>query len=126
MPGKLVHFDIPANDLEKMAGFYRTVLGWKIERYGGEEFGDYHMIDPTPGDDAEVKGGMGSKGSPDQVPMNYYETDDLEAVNRRVQDNGGQVVMEKMPVPKMGYFSVCLDPEGNVFGNWITDENAAI
>jgi uncharacterized protein len=126
MPGKLVHFDIPCEDLDKMAAFYRAVLGWKIEPYGGEEFGDYHAIDPTPGDESEVKGGMGSKGAPDQVPMNYYETDDLEAVNGRVLENGGRVIMEKMPVPGMGYFSVCLDPEGNVFGNWISDEGASM
>lgn len=124
MPGRLVHFDIPVDDLDKMAGFYRAVLGWKIEPYGSE-FPGYNMIDPTPGDDSEVKGGMGGKGTPGQVPMNYYETDDLEATNQLVRDNGGQVIVERMTVPAMGNFSVCLDPEGNVFGNWVEDENAA-
>lgn len=126
MPGKLVHFDIPVDDVEKMAGFYRAVLGWKIEPYG-PEFAGYNMIDPTPGDDSEVKGGMGAKGiAPEQVPMNYYQSDDLEVTNQLVRDSGGQVLMERMTVPTMGYFSVCLDPEGNVFGNWVEDESATV
>jgi predicted enzyme related to lactoylglutathione lyase len=69
---------------------------------------------------------MGAKGTPEQVPMNYYRTDDLEAANQRVRDNGRHVLMEKMPVPAMSYFSVCLDPEGNVFGHWIDDETATV
>jgi predicted enzyme related to lactoylglutathione lyase len=42
-----------------------------------------------------------------------------------VKENGGQVIIEKMAVPKMGYFALCLDPEENPFGLWLTDENAA-
>jgi uncharacterized protein len=126
MPGELVHFDIPAEDVDKMSAFYRNVMGWKIEPYGSE-YGGYLMIDPAPDKDPEmaVKGGMGEKQMPEQSPMNYYRTDDLEKFNQRVKDNGGQVMMEKMPVAKMGYLSVCIDPEGNAFGGWLDDPDAA-
>ncbi len=126
MPGELVHFDIPANDLDKMAGFYSKVMGWKIEPYG-PEYGGYLMIDPAPdkGPTEAVRGGMSKKMMPQQTPLNYYQTDDLEKFNQRVRDNGGQVMMEKMPVPKMGYLSVCIDPEGNAFGSFLVDPNAA-
>jgi len=33
-------------------------------------------------------------------------------------------VMPKTAVPKMGYFAVCLDPEGNPIGLWEMDPNA--
>jgi hypothetical protein len=56
--------------------------------------------------------------------MNYYRTDDLEAFNQKVRDNGGTVVMEKMPVKGFGWMSVNMDPEGNPFGGWVDDENA--
>ena len=75
MGAKLVHFEITADDPDKLAEFYTAVLGWKI--------------DPP------------------------------------VEEMGGQVVMEKMAVPKMGYMSVLLDPEGHPFGLWIADMNAA-
>ncbi len=85
MPGELVHFDIPVEDVERMADFYRNVMGWKIEPYG-QEFGGYLMIDPAPDKDPEmaVKGGMARKEMPGQVPMNYYRTDNLEKFNQRV------------------------------------------
>ena len=31
---------------------------------------------------------------------------------------------EAMPVPGMGWFSLCKDTEGNEFGLWQTDPNA--
>jgi predicted enzyme related to lactoylglutathione lyase len=29
-----------------------------------------------------------------------------------------------MPVPTMGYFAVCMDTEGNIFGLWEADPQA--
>ena len=124
MPGELVHFDIPVDDVEKMVAFYRNVMGWKIEKYGGEGFPDYWMVQPEPGKEGAAEGGIGKKGMPEQKPMNYYRTDDLDTFNQKVRDNGGTVVMEKMPVKGFGWMSVNMDPEGNPFGGWVDDENA--
>ncbi|HIH87980.1 TPA: hypothetical protein HA344_02075 [Candidatus Bathyarchaeota archaeon] len=30
MDQKIVHFEIPADDIEKLNGFYEKVFGWKI------------------------------------------------------------------------------------------------
>ncbi|MBU1670819.1 MAG: hypothetical protein KKF41_12170 [Actinobacteria bacterium] len=68
---------------------------------------------------------MYKKMMPEQGPLNYYGVDDLEPFVQKVKDGGGQVVMEKMVVPGMGWFSVCLDPAGNPFGLWKEDPNAA-
>ena len=35
------------------------------------------------------------------------------------------VMMEKTPVPGMGWFAQLTDPEGNVFAIWETDSHAA-
>lgn len=127
MPGELVHFDIPVNDVEKAVEFYRAVMGWKIEKYEGEGMGDmvYWMVNPNPDKEDTVQGGIGSKAMPEQTLINYYRADDgLEAFNQRVKDNGGTVMMEKMPVAGWGWFSVCMDPEGNPFSGWVDDKDA--
>jgi predicted enzyme related to lactoylglutathione lyase len=40
-----------------------------------------------------------------------------------VKELGGEAG-DAMPVPKMGWFAVCKDPQGNDFGLWQTDESA--
>ncbi len=123
MGAELVHFEISVNDLDKVASFYRNTLGWKIEPAGpGME--EYLLISTSDREGA-VMGGMMKKQVPEQTNINYYKVDSIEDFNARVKENGGQVVVEKMAVPKMGYFSVCLDPEGNPFSSWLDDENAS-
>ena len=122
MGAELVHFMIPAEDPVKISGFYHAVLDWTIEPVS-PEFPDYLAI-TTSDRKGAVGGGMMKKMMPEQGLLNYYLVDDLEEFNTKVRGNGGQVVIEKMPVPGVGYFSVCLDPEGNPFGLWLDDENA--
>lgn len=125
MPGKLVHFDIAVNDLEKGIAFYKAVMGWQFEKYDAEGGPDYWLIMPEPGNEEAVGGGIGKKQMPEQTNVNYYEADGgIEAFNQRVRDNGGMVVMEKMAVPGFGWMSVCIDPEGNAFGSWVEDKDA--
>jgi hypothetical protein len=61
---------------------------------------------------------------PEQAGLNYYDVEDVEAASAQVTKAGGQVVMPKMAVPKMGWMAEVLDPEGNGFGLWLTDANA--
>ena len=42
----------------------------------------------------------------------------------KVEELGGKILVSKMAVPKMGYFAVCMDTEGNVFGLWEDDPEA--
>ncbi|MHB8781013.1 MAG: VOC family protein [Candidatus Geothermincolia bacterium] len=121
MKGELVHFDIPADDPEKLASFYSNVMGWRIEAPQAE-YGDYRLIS-MPGEG--IGGGLYKRTEPQQTPLNYFDVENIEAAVQSVTDNGGTVIVEKMPVPKMGYFALCLDPDGNAFGFWLTDENAA-
>lgn len=127
MPGELVHFDIPVDDVDKAVDFYRHVMGWKIEKYGDESMEGmvYWLVYPDPDNEDVVGGGIGKKEMPEQTPVNYYKADGgLEAFNQRVRDKGGTVMMEKMPVPGWGWFSVCVDPGGNPFAGWVDDKEA--
>ncbi len=37
---RIVHFEIPAADLQRAADFYKKVFGWKIEKWpnGAQEY----------------------------------------------------------------------------------------
>ncbi len=121
--GDLVHFEIAADDADKLAAFYAKVLGWKIAD-AVPELGDYRIIRTGGGEDA-VGGGLYPRSNPGQQGLNYYDVESIEDTVALIEELGGQVIMEKMAVPKMGWMAVVLDPEGNGFGLWIMDENAA-
>jgi predicted enzyme related to lactoylglutathione lyase len=134
MPGELYYFEIYADDVDKLVDFYRDVMGWRIQKFEGVDMPaemEYMAVNPDPekeGPDKEggiIWGGILKKTMPQQSTLNYFNAEGgLEAFNKRVKGKGGQVMMEKMAVPGMGWFSVGIDPEGNPFAGWEADTDA--
>lgn len=119
----IVHFDIPADDLERAKNFYSELFGWKIEMPPG--FQDYYLIETgadkdTPG----VEGGLGQRQGDQKITI-YVGVDDIDDHMAKVTEKGGQIVQPKMPVPGWGFLAICLDTEGNTFGLWQESSDAA-
>jgi uncharacterized protein len=53
----------------------------------------------------------------------YFDVDEINAGAARVKELGGEAG-DAMPVPGMGWFAVCKDPQGNEFGLWQHDPSA--
>jgi predicted enzyme related to lactoylglutathione lyase len=119
---RVIHFEIPADDLERTANFYRKAFGWKIEKWPGPM--EYWMVttgaEGTPG----INGGLMRKQAPTVATTNTIGVDSVDAAVTAVQNAGGKVVVPKMPIPTIGYFAYCQDPEGNLFGVMQADANA--
>ncbi len=117
MDRTIVHFEIPANNPEKLSGFYKDLFGWKFEKMSMGEQGDYWMIETKAGQDsAGANGGMMKKMDPNQRPVNYVLVESVDDFTKKIQSLGGKITMPKTPIPSMGAFAVALDPEGNAFG----------
>ena len=69
-----------------------------------------------------VNGGMMKKMVPNQTPVNYMMVESVDDFSKKTQSLGGKVVVPKTPIPEMGAFAVCLDPEGNAFGIFETSQ----
>ena len=56
MDRTVVHFEIPANNPEKLSGFYKNLFGWKFEKMslGEGEQGDYWMIETKAGQESAL------------------------------------------------------------------------
>lgn len=115
MSHTIIHFEIPANDPEKLGSFYRNLFGWKIEKTEGPM--EYWIIETAPAGEG-VNGGLMRREAPEQVPTNYISVESVDEYSRHVVELGGKVVLPKQEVPEMGYFAVCLDPDGNSFAIW--------
>jgi predicted enzyme related to lactoylglutathione lyase len=122
----VVHFEIPADDVERAQKFYRDLFGWKIEKFAGPTPMDYWSITTSAekGGMGLLGGGMMKRQAPQQQITIYIDVPFVDDYVDKVKQLGGQVCFPKMAVPGMGYFAVCLDPENNGFGIWETNPNA--
>jgi uncharacterized protein len=119
MPGQMVHVEIPAGDTQKARDFWGSLFGWQWQAFEGPT--EYHMTRFS-----ETTGGAIYQPDPanKRGPRVYFDVDDINAVTARVAELGGEAG-EAQPVPGMGWFSINKDTEGNEFGLWQNDENAA-
>jgi len=122
MSHPVMHFEIPANDVERLKEFYTELFGWGMTT--GAEMPGYVMVE-TRTDGQGIDGGIMKKQDAQQKPVNYVMVESVSQYSDKAKELGGTVVMAKTPIPKMGYFAVCLDPEGNPVGLFEADKDAA-
>ncbi len=122
----VVHFEIPADEVERAQKFYGELFGWKIEKFTGPTPMEYWEVTTgaEKGEMGSLGGGMMKRQMPEQHITIYIEVPSVDEYTGKVKRLGGQVVFPKAAVPGMGYFAVCLDPENNGFGIWETNPKA--
>jgi uncharacterized protein len=127
----VAHFEIPASDPDKLSDFYSQLFGWQIQKMdmGGMA---YYAIMSVPTDEQSgmpkepgaINGGMYARQAPDQKPVNYVNVESVDEYVSKAKQLGATVVMDKMPVPEMGWYAQLTDPDGNLFGVWQNDPSA--
>src|SRR2546423_9060479 len=126
MTGQVVHFEIPADDLQRAQAFYREAFGWRINEIPDM---NYTIVSTTETDETgaartpgAINGGMMARQGPITAPVITIDTEDIDATLQAVEKLGGAVTLPKMAVGAMGFAADFTDTEGNVVGLW---ENAA-
>lgn len=116
---RVIHFEIQADNIERVKKFYEKVLGWKIEKYAAKEPGsmmmDYWMV--MTGKGAGIDGGMYKRPADEKI-YTYDCTVDVEDIDKAVEAvkaNGGTITREKSELPGVGWFASAKDTEGNRF-----------
>ena len=123
MPGKVVHFEIPADNVERAKTFYKKAFGWQIEKYPGME---YHGVGTTPVDQktrmptepGAINGGMTKRQDPVKNTVITIDVSEIDSSLKSIEKLGGKVVQKKQPVADMGFTAYFKDTEGNVVGLW--------
>ena len=117
MKNKLTHFAIHIDDIERAKKFYDGVFDWGFNSYGQD---DFLQIKADKTEDGELIAAMQSrKYSPVTEKIIGLEctigVENIDAIIKKVEDNGGQVLMPKTAIPYVGWISKFLDTEGNLF-----------
>jgi predicted enzyme related to lactoylglutathione lyase len=120
--GQVVHFEIPADDVERAQAFYREAFGWRIQSMPDM---NYTMIGTTETDETgaptqpgAINGGLMTRGGAFTAPVITIEAEDIDDALLTVEKLGGAVAAPKMSVGDMGYAAYFTDTEGNVIGLW--------
>jgi predicted enzyme related to lactoylglutathione lyase len=116
----VVHFEMPAEDRNRMAKFYTDAFGWQTQVLG-EDMGNYVLATTTESDDegpkmrGAINGGFYSKGDnmPAQYPSVVIAVDDIKEAMKKVAGAGGKVLGEPMEIPGIGQYVSFFDSEGN-------------
>jgi uncharacterized protein len=120
----VVHFEMPADDSQRMADFYANAFGWQAE-ITGPEMGGYVLVTTTetgdngmPKTPGAINGGFYKKSEdmPAQHPSLVIQVDDLEEAIQKVNQAGGRILNEPDDIPGVGRFVYLADTEGNVVG----------
>jgi uncharacterized protein len=135
----IVHFEIPVDDVERAKRFYNGLFGWKIEKLPVADNDDgeltsaatgqpieYWMITTTTDDRGSkaIGGGLMKRQMPEHQVTNYIGVTSVDEYSSKVESLGGKVLAHKHPVPRMGYFALCLDTENNAFAIWESSKDA--
>ena len=120
--GKVVHFEIPADDVSRGKKFYSAVFGRRMNDMPEME---YVMVGTTESDGngmpkqpGAINGGMMKRQDPLKHPVVTIDVESIDKALAEVEKNGGQVVREKLAVGDMGFTAYFRDSEGNVIGLW--------
>ena len=125
---KVVHFEIPADDLDRAKNFYGSVFGWDLQTMP-MEVGEYTSVKTTDVDDqtqlptepGAINGGMFVRD--EQSPTSPVITVDVDGIDdalKQIEAEGGSTITPRTAIPGMGAFAYFKDPEGNVLGLWET------
>ena len=118
---RVIHFEIPADDPSRAVKFYEKVFGWKIGKWGPI---DYWLATTGPDNEPGINGAIMSKET-QRTTVNTINVSSVDEYAKKIVDAGGKVLTPRTAIPGVGYFSYCVDTEGNVFGIMENDPKAS-
>ncbi len=121
----VVHFEVPAEDKDRMVDFYTKVFGWEVQRLG-PEMGNYIIVTTTeageggrPKNPGAINGGIFEKSKDNQHPSVVIAVDDIREAMTKVEESGGKIIGggykagEPDDIPGVGLYIAFTDTEGN-------------
>lgn len=118
----VVHFELPAEDKQRMVEFYASVFGWQTQILG-PEMGNYVVVTTTevdektrfPKEPGSINGGFYEKNASMGAtqPTVVISVDDIKEHMKKVTDAGGKITSGPDDIPGIGVYVAFTDTEGN-------------
>lgn len=109
---RVIWFEIPADDPERAAKFYKDVFGWTVEKWDGPF--DYWLINTGPDEEPGIHGAIMTKDM-GQIVRDTIGVESYDKFAEKIEKEGGKMLSEKIDIPDMGVMGSFQDTEGNIF-----------
>ena len=110
---RFVHIDIPADDPEREASFFKDVFDWQVTKLDGPV--PYWLLTPDPVDHAALGAGIAKREQPWQTVNPTIRVPSADAFAAKIQAAGGTIVIPRTDIPGVGVLVTFKDPSGNIF-----------
>jgi predicted enzyme related to lactoylglutathione lyase len=110
----IVHFDIHADDVARARKFYERVFDWRFSAWGPP---DFFLIATGDEKDAGIHGAVHDRPADGHRSVGFECTvavDDVDAIARLIEQEGGHVTVPRMMIPGVGELIQFSDTEGNI------------
>ncbi len=117
----VVHFELPAEDRDRMATFYSSAFGWRAQKFG-PEMGNYTVVTTTETDESgrpkvpgSINGGFYLKTEDviSNAPSVVIAVEDIQTAVTQIEKAGGTMLSQPSEIPGVGLYAVFRDTEGN-------------
>ncbi|CAM3425692.1 VOC family protein [Paenibacillus lupini] len=129
--GRVIHFEIHVDDVERAKKFYGEVFGWTFEDWsdyaGMPYFGAVTGDAEAMGINGALMKRMGPAPQPGQAMNGFACTmgvEDFDTTAAKILSLGGELALPKHALPGMAWQGYFTDTEGNVIGIHQPDLNA--
>ena len=122
---RVVHFEVYADDMERATRFYEEVFAWKVTKIDLEGGANYWLVDTGEEPAQGINGGMMPRPNPEAVTTVMLDVPTVDEYVDKITSGGGTVVVPKFAVPGVGYAAYFRDTEGNIFGIFEDNNEAA-
>jgi hypothetical protein len=124
--GKVMHFEIPVDRVDRAKKFYSEAFGWAIRSVpGGAPGQDYVMATTAQTDEhgmlqekGAINGGIINRMGPLKHPIITIVVDNVDKAIEEVKKSGGKISVPKTAMADMGIYAYFEDTEGNILGLW--------
>ena len=117
----VVHFELPAEDRDRMAKFYSTVFGWQSQMLG-PEMGSYTVVTTTASDQGgrptapgTINGGfyLKTEDPSSHAPSVVIAVEDIQKSVADIEKAGGTILSQPNEISGVGLYASFRDGEGN-------------
>jgi hypothetical protein len=112
--GRVVHFEIGADSVDRATRFYAEAFGWDHQEWDGPT--EYRFLLTGPEDRQGIHGAVVEREAASGAPVVLtVEVGSLPDTVERVQGAGGRVLDAGHAIPGLGTLGLIEDTEGNRF-----------
>ena len=122
---KVVHFEIPADNLERAKKFY-SIFDWQMQDwpmadgsvYVGTRTVETDETTYQPKEPGAINGGIVLRDEYLKIPAFAINVPSVDEYIEKVKEAGGKVVKPKQLIEGTGFYAYVSDTEGNLLGLW--------